>query len=193
MLDFRSTRTVTYTPAPSGADARRLAEIADIDDLGDQATPQDAARRAELAAAVQPAQQIRFTLQTINALQYGRYEAGRRQVREWIAETFSQPVTEATASDEGARLWSLGLRWARTRAALAKVEQRTISRLDDADDEAWTEIRPAAMLDDPAAYLDQMPAELTAALAAAAEAVNPDLFAVSMEEGAKKNGGVSAE
>lgn len=193
---LRSTRSITYTPPPSRADARALIEIAAIDARGSagpaDVQPGDDARRAELVKSLAPIEQTRITLGTLSAYQFGRYQANRRQVGAWMEIELSKPASEAIETPEGQRLFSMGIGWARTAAALERVETRKISRLDG-DGAAWKEISPPAFWSSPGEYLQETPADLADALADAADEINPGLFYVAAGEDAKKNGGISVE
>lgn len=189
---LRTTRTVTYTPPPSRAEERALEEIAAIDEKGAAATPEELQRRNDLAATLQPVTLTRFTVSTISAYQYGRYEANRRAVGAWMERELGKPSRELMETSEGQQLFLLGLRWARVWAALAAVETCTASRLDD-DDTPWMEIKPPDGWDTPDGYLKDVPTELAGALAGAAEAVNPGLFVAAVDEEAKKKGGIGVD
>lgn len=192
-MEFRTTRQITYTPPPTRAEARTMAEIAAIDSEQEPA-PDAAARRAALAAGLQPVTQVRITVGTLSAYQYGKYEAYRRQFRAWIEEETGQPTAAALETPAGQNMIELGLQWARARAAMIRLETRQTGRLDDDDDAGpWNEISPPATWDTPAGYLREIPADLAETLAEAAEDANPGLFVPAMDDDAKKNGGISVE
>lgn len=188
MFGLRSTRSFVYTLPLGEADARAVEEIEEIDDLGPAATAADLARRVELAAGLGPVNEVRFTLGTITAYQLGRYDAYRRQLGDWLTEKLGQDADTETA--EGSQLFTQGLRWARARAALLKVEQRTID-YQGPDAVTWAEVEIPAGWDTPDGFLGEVPAGVVAKLARTANAVNPNLFTVPTNEEAKKKGGIS--
>lgn len=189
-MKLRSTISVTWLAPPSHDDLNALWEIDQIDAQAER-TPADDARRAALASQIAPASQIRATLSTLSALQYGRYEANRRTFVEWVESETGQPIAGATASEDGRRLIDLGAKWARTLAALKSLEERSVSRLDDEHDGEWMQIEAPAAWATPAGYLDDAPQELVEQLHAAAWDCNSTLFMPNQSEDAKKKGGAS--
>lgn len=196
MLPLRTTRRITYTTPPSAADLAALEEIAGIDsqEKPDKATK---AARARLAESLQPAAQIRATVATMSALQANRYQQNRRIVFEWIEAETGQKFSDATDTPEGIALLRLGLKWAIATAAVVKLEQREIGRLESGAGPDWQEIERPAEWSTPAGYLGSVPPDLADELDAAALAVNPGIYGAPVPPGlgddVKKRGGISVE
>lgn len=190
---LRPTRSITWTTPPTRADAQRLAELEQID-AAPTLTPEQAERRQQLAAGLAPAEQMRITLSTLSALQLGRYEPAKRQVREWLESVTGRPAAEAVNTEEGRALFPLGLGWARFYVTATKIETRTIDRLAEPSKPAkWKEIPMPPAWETPAGYLDDVPADLAQALKDTAEDLNTGIFYVQSDDEAKKNGGISVE
>ena len=189
-MKLRSTITVTWTAPPSHNDLNLIWQIDQID-AQTGPTPEDAAKRAELAGQIEPAAQMRATLSTLSAIQYGRYEANRRVLVDWLESETGQPAAEALKTEQGKRLAEMGARWARTMAALVRLEERLAHRLDDGADTEWTPVEAPEAWATPAGYLDDAPQTLVEQLDGAAWDCNAALFWPSQSDDAKKNGGGS--
>lgn len=166
----RQTRTLIVTPPPSREDRAQMAA----------------------GAASVPVEQTRITVAALNTLQWGRYEAARRQLAPWLEARTGKAWKEAVADDAGGDLLDAALRWARAYAAVAAVETRQADRVTDAAGEwqaaEWPEL---ASLD---AYVDDVPGDLAAAIDELVFDLNPGLFRFAEQDAddAKKNGGISA-
>lgn len=131
--------------------------------------------------------QVRATISTLNALQYARYQSMVRQARSWIDE-------EGKDADEAARLELLDvcLRWATVLASMTKLEQRTIERSAETEPE-WTALDVPEDWRTPQGFVDNVPAELAAAVYVVVLEMNPGLFSWAGADDAekKRNGGLS--
>lgn len=128
---------------------------------------------------------MRATISTLNALQHARYQAYLRSARAWI------DAEAANASEEERlALFDVCIKWATALAALVRLEERTIDRNGGAD-EAWTAIDAPAAWRTVEGFLEDVPADLAAALYVATVELNPGLFGLANDEDAKKNGGIS--
>lgn len=182
-MNLRTTRTITWTEPPSRADMERLEEW-----------KLTGGENAELAGQIAPARQVRATVATLNALQHARYQANLRTARGWIEQ-------EAPEADESTRLEYLDvcIKWAAVLASLVKLERRSISRTAAENAESdWGAIDTPEEWRTPAGWLENVPAELVAAVYVAVLDLNPGLFGWGDESGdAKKNrktsGGVFVE
>lgn len=166
----RQTRALILTPPPTRAEREALAA----------------------GAASVPVEQTRITVAALNTLQWGRYEAARRQVAPWLEGRTSKAWKEAIADDAGGELLEAALRWARAYAAVAAVETRAADRVtDDAGEWAAADWPELDRLD---AYVDDVPGDLAAALDELVFDLNPGLFRFGDQDAAdaKKNGGISA-
>ena len=180
----RQTRSIIVTDPPTREERARMEQYAALTKAGNT----DAA--AALATGLTTAQ-MRITVGTLNTLQYGQYEANRRQVGAWLTERTGQKWEEAVETAVGLALIEAGLRWARAHAAVTAVETRTANRVtDDATD--W---RAAdwPVLATPDAFADEAPGDLVEALDRLVFDLNPGLFRfeAQTDADAKKNGGIS--
>lgn len=132
------------------------------------------------------AHQVRATISTFNALQHARYQAHLRTARSWLD-------AEAAASDENARteLFDVCFKWAAVLAGLVRLESRRIVRSGDGN-EPWAMIELPADWRTVDGFLENVPAELAAAIYSAVLDLNPGLFGLATDDDAKKNGGISA-
>ena len=141
-------------------------------------------------AADVPAEETRITVSALNTLQYGRYEAARRQIAPWVEGRTGLAWKEAVADGTGDALLDAGLRWARAYAAVTAVETRQANRMT----EEVTDWQPAEWpeLDSIDAYADEVPGDLAAAVDELVFDLNPGLFRVGDQDpaDAKKNGGI---
>jgi hypothetical protein len=170
-------RSLIVTDAPTAAERALMQQHADGADVAGQ-----------LAVV-----QTRITVSALNTLQYGRYEAARRQVAAWAQARAGAATWEETiASVEGQTLIEAGLRWARAQAAVTAVETRTANRVTDAATD-WQAVE-WPQLGSIDAYADETPGDLTDALDALIFDTNPGLFRLAAADSAdaKKNGGISA-
>lgn len=187
MLNLRTTRSVTYTPPPTRSERAAMAEIAVLQAMPERTAEQEQRRQELTAGAV--VDQWRFTFSTMSVAQYGRYDANRRQAREWLKETYADPDSEdAHAAGIAA------LRWAFTMAALVGLSTRQANRVaDDAGAVAWTPLDIPATWLTPAGYMEEVPNDLAEILAETTYEANPGLFGAGIDQSddAKKNGGIS--
>ncbi len=192
-MNLRTTRRITYTTPPTAAQAQAMEEIAAIDAA--DATPESAARRAELVEKAGTVTQLRATVGTMAALQMYRYQAHRRRVVEWIEAETGKTWSAAIDDPEGYALIRLALKWPTALASLVKLEIAESSPLDAGAE--WREIEAPEEWQTPAGYLGSAPVDLIDAIDAAALAVNPAIYGGPMatEEAAsvKKSGGISVE
>lgn len=128
---------------------------------------------------------MRATISTFNALQHARYQAYLRGARTWID-------AEAAGADEEERLvlFDVCIKWATVLAALVRLEERTIDRNGQLD-EPWTTVDAPATWRTIDGFLEDVPADLAAALYATTLELNPGLFGLANDENTKKNGGIS--
>lgn len=192
-MNLRTTRRITYTTPPTAAQAQAMDEIAAIDAA--DATPESAARRAELVEKAGTVTQLRATVGTMAALQMYRYQAHRRRVVEWIEAETGKTWSAAIDDPEGYALIRLALKWPTALASLVKLEIAESSPLDAGAE--WREIEAPEEWQTPAGYLGSAPVDLIDAIDAAALAVNPAIYGGPMATGdaasVKKSGGISVE
>jgi hypothetical protein len=192
-MNLRTTRRITYTTPPTAAQAQAMEEIAAIDAA--DATPESAARRAELVEKAGTVTQLRATVGTMAALQMYRYRAHRRRVVEWIEAETGKTWSAAIDDPEGYALIRLALKWPTALASLVKLEIAESSPLDAGAE--WREIEAPEEWQTPAGYLGSAPVDLIDAIDAAALAVNPAIYGGPMATGdaasVKKSGGISVE
>jgi len=192
-MNLRTTRRITYTTPPTAAQAQAMEEIAAIDAA--DATPESAARRAELVEKAGTVTQLRATVGTMAALQMYRYQAHRRRVVEWIEAETGKTWSAAIDDPEGYALIRLALKWPTALASLVKLEIAESSPLDAGAE--WREIEAPEEWQTPAGYLGSAPVDLIDAIDAAALAVNPAIYGGPMATGdaasVKKSGGISVE
>ena len=192
-MNLRTTRRITYTTPPTAAQAQAMEEIAAIDAA--DATPESAARRAELVEKAGTVTQLRATVGTMAALQMYRYQAHRRRVVEWIEAETGKTWSAAIDDPEGYALIRLALKWPTALASLVKLEIAESSSLDAGAE--WREIEAPEEWQTPAGYLGSAPVDLIDAIDAAALAVNPAIYGGPMATGdaasVKKSGGISVE
>lgn len=192
-MNLRTTRRITYTTPPTAAQAQAMEEIAAIDAA--DATPESAARRAELVEKAGTVTQLRATVGTMAALQMYRWQAHRRRVVEWIEAETGKTWSAAIDDPEGYALIRLALKWPTALASLVKLEIAESSPLDAGAE--WREIEAPEEWQTPAGYLGSAPVDLIDAIDAAALAVNPAIYGGPMATGdaasVKKSGGISVE
>lgn len=192
-MNLRTTRRITYTTPPTTAQAQAMEEIAAIDAA--DATPESAARRAELVEKAGTVTQLRATVGTMAALQMYRYQAHRRRVVEWIEAETGKTWSAAIDDPEGYALIRLAWKWQIALASLVKLEIAESSPLDAGAE--WREIEAPEEWQTPAGYLGSAPVDLIDAIDAAALAVNPAIYGGPMATGdaasVKKSGGISVE
>ena len=177
-------RSIIITPPPTRAERGAMEQHAALTKAGDADT-------AATVAGSLGVEQTRITVATLNTLQWGRYEANRRQVAPWVSKRTGKAWDEAAATAEGLALIEAGLRWARTEAAVTAVETRTANRVTDAAADWRAANWPAlATLD---AFADEAAGDLVEALDALIFDLNPGLFRLGGQDtaDAKKNGGIS--
>ena len=156
----------------------------------DPPTREERERMTAGASDVQAAQ-TRITVGTLNTLQYGRYEAARRQVGAWVTARTGQTWEEAVKDGRGLLVIETGLRWARIHAAVTAVETRTANRVTDEVTD-WTPADWPALADLDT-FADEAPGDLVDALDELVFDLNPGLFRFGAQDAddAKKNGGIS--
>ncbi len=166
-MNLRTTRSVVWVDPPSRDDAERLLEW-------EGAPP---ARRGELETELAPARQVRATVTTLNALQHSRYLALLRQARSWIDQ-------EAPGADEMTKMEYLDvcIKWAAVLASVARLEQRYVQRTAVDNDHGWQEMELPQEWRSPAGWLENVPAELAAAVYAQVMEINPGLFGWGAED-----------
>lgn len=180
----RSAKHLVITPPPTRAERRAMEQYAAAQLAGDAET-------ADKLAAALAMTQTRITVACLNTLQYGRYEANRRQVAPWMVARGGKTVDDLIATDAGALLIEAGLRWARANAAVTAVETRTGNRVTDVASEWQAADWP--QLESIDAFVDEVPGDLVEALDALIFDINPGLFRFGEGDAdTKKNGGISA-
>jgi hypothetical protein len=179
----RATRYLDITPPPTRSERTALEQHAAARAAGDTDT-------ADKLAATLTVTRTRITVACLNTLQYGRYEANRRQVAPWAKERGGGTVDDLIATEAGAVLIEAGLRWARANAAVTAVETYTANRVTDAaSDWQATDWPQLGSID---AFADEVPGDLVEALDALIFDLNPGLFRYGEGDAdAKKNGGIS--
>ena len=186
---LRQTRAVTVTDPPSAGDQLLIVEYDALAAMPDR-TPEQAARMEQIAKELAPAEQLQIELCTINTVQYGQYEANRRQVVTFAEQQTGQKWQQAIEDPAAASIIDAALMWARISAAVTRVQSREASRVDEQTAGAWADV-DAAWLSSPAAWMEQIPHDLADALDRVCFALNPGLFRQIGGTDAKKNGGIS--
>jgi len=177
-----ATDLLTAEQQAQEAEYRRLAALKKRDEAQE-------ARLGELAAGLL-VEQMRFEVQTLNTLQYARYEANRRAVIGWVEEMTGLPWAKALQDPQGDNLADAGLRWALLNAAVTAVRRRAVRYLEPEPEDGW-EPAEYAPLDSLAAF-EGMPSDLSDNLGTLIASINPGLFRGPVDgEQAKKNAGIS--
>jgi len=154
--------------------------------------PPTRAEREQMAAGAAdvPTEETRIAVTSLNTLQWGRYEAARRQIAPWLEGRTGKEWKEAVVDAAGDLLLDAGLHWARAYAAVTAVETRASNRMTGEVGEwqpaEWPELESID------AYVDDVPADLASALDELVFDLNPGLFRLGEQDAAdaKKNGGI---
>lgn len=188
----REHKTVTVTAPPTRAERDLMAEYEELAALPERSEAQ-VARMTELGAGLM-AEQLLFTVDTLNTLQWSRYRANERAMFDWIEQETGLPYSKLSDHPRLEELLGVGLRWARVAAAVGSVQQRTVPRMFDMPGEvAWNPVDYEGF-DDIPTMMETVPAALADVLDALAIELNNALFGRQADdEGAKKNGGISVD
>lgn len=198
MQELFTTKSLTYLPTPNRQTLQLIKEFEQLQ--GVERTEEQETRYQELLKEEPVAQEIRFTLGTVNALQQAYYQSYLLKARSWFQQEsggmLPSDFIEDVPEDSESYPYLFGLlrmshAWAGIVASLRSYETRDYPLFAKIVNSEWKKQTIPTEWKTLEGFLSAIPTDLLWTLEALANEANPNLWHVPGDEESKKFGVMS--